>query len=78
MNPVIPRILTSNRLLLQVCWCPELHRLGLQHGFLFVLLTVFAVLVKWWTESESDQTWYYVGGYLIFAFTCWSSTNGTM
>ncbi|PMD48812.1 putative ATP-binding cassette transporter [Hyaloscypha variabilis F] len=34
--------------------------------------------VKWWTESESDQTWFYVGGYLIFAFMAWTTTNGLM
>ncbi|KAE9376652.1 ABC transporter [Stipitochalara longipes BDJ] len=34
--------------------------------------------VKWWTESESDRTWFYIGGYLTFAFMAWSATSTMM
>jgi hypothetical protein len=37
-------MLTFHRLLPQICWCSKLHRLGLLHGFLFLLLHVFPVL----------------------------------
>ncbi|KAH9209825.1 P-loop containing nucleoside triphosphate hydrolase protein [Leptodontidium sp. 2 PMI_412] len=51
-----------------------------------VLLMCFAALysffltfsqfwLKWWTESRLNQTWFYMGGYLIIAFIAWLATS---
>ncbi|KAH7327434.1 P-loop containing nucleoside triphosphate hydrolase protein [Rhexocercosporidium sp. MPI-PUGE-AT-0058] len=31
--------------------------------------------LKWWTESRLEQTWFYMGGYLVIAFIAWLSTT---
>ncbi|KAG4437815.1 hypothetical protein IFR05_006702 [Cadophora sp. M221] len=51
-----------------------------------VLLMCFAALysffltfsqfwLKWWTESRLDQTWFYMGGYLVIALIAWLATS---
>jgi ATP-binding cassette subfamily C (CFTR/MRP) protein 1 len=34
--------------------------------------------LKLWTKSGSNHAWFYMAGFLIFAFTAWTSTNVTM
>ncbi|KFY06537.1 hypothetical protein V492_07977 [Pseudogymnoascus sp. VKM F-4246] len=41
-------------------------------------LTFSQYWLKWWTESQPDQTWFYIGGYLAISSVAWLTTNGTM
>lgn len=41
-------------------------------------ITVPQYWFKWWTESEGNQTMFYVVGYILLAIVSWVSTNGIM
>ncbi|GAB7352642.1 hypothetical protein MBLNU459_g3012t1 [Dothideomycetes sp. NU459] len=43
-----------------------------------VFVTLPQYWLKWWTEADSDATWFYVTGYLMLATLAWTSTNGQM
>lgn len=31
--------------------------------------------LKWWTEADGANMWFYVGGYALLSFTAWLSTS---
>jgi ATP-binding cassette subfamily C (CFTR/MRP) protein 1 len=34
--------------------------------------------LKWWSEADNDDLWFYLAGYIGLALLAWISTNGTM
>lgn len=47
-------------------------------AFCTFFLTFTQYWLKWWTEAEPGQTWFFMAGYLWIAMIAWVTTNGLM
>ncbi|KAI9742905.1 MAG: hypothetical protein M1818_003634 [Claussenomyces sp. TS43310] len=63
-----------------------IRSVGLKNFFLMVTCTALYSFfitfpqywLKWWTDAGPNETWFYIGGYLLLSLIAWISTNGTM